>query len=334
MAATIFDAAGNIKKPDKIRFKDAFKVNTKLDFNNKFRTENDCHEYLANMRWPDGFVCPRCGNPKGYYLKARKKYECSECKYQVSATAGTAFHKTKTSLLIWFEAIWLVARDKQSISAAQLQNQFGIRKYKSAWTMLQKIRSMFEERSESLLKDLVEADETYIGGKAEGKRGRGAANKTIVLAAVEVNSKGNPGSIRMNAIEDTKSSTLVCELVNWTDWDATIKTDGHGGYNLLDEFRKHFTVVIGSDKKASEELPWVHTFFSNLKSWLLGRFHGVSKKHLKRYLAEFVYRTNRRFIEKNLFTYVFRRCVTSGRCPYYRELVDEETIYFTSEILN
>ena len=98
MAATILDVAGNIQKPVKNRIKDAFKVNTKLDFNNKFRTEHDCHEYLANMRWPDGFVCPRCGNPKGYYLKTRKKYECSECKYQVSATAGTVFHKTKISL--------------------------------------------------------------------------------------------------------------------------------------------------------------------------------------------------------------------------------------------
>lgn len=301
-----------------------------IEFLDKFHTEEGCIQHIIELKFPDGFKCPRCGHTEYYRLKAARNLQCKRCRRQVSITADTVFHKTRTSFRAWFFAIWMVSRDKKSISAKQLQEQFDING-QAAWTMLHKIRSALEEKKTRLLDGLIETDEAYIGGKAEGKRGRGAANKSIVQAGVEVARGKNReyvGKFRMQKVADVTDLSLLKPILEWTTKDSVIKTDGFRSYNIVSKFRKHIAIPLRSAKNASIELPHVHKIFSNFETWIQGRFHGVSDKHLPRYIAEFEYRTNRRFRKDKLFGYVINRCVTSGRSPFYKELIADKPVYF------
>ena len=184
---------------------------------------------------------------------------------------------------------------------------------------------------------MIETDEVYIGGKAVGKRGRGAANKSIVQAGVEVVSGKNGeyvGKIRMRKVSDVKSLSLLKPVLDWTTKESVIKTDGLKSYNILSKFRKHIAIPLIDPKNASVELPHVHKIFSNFQNWLQGRFYGVSDKHLPRYIAEFEYRMNRRHSLDSLFNLVINRCVKIGRAPYYKELIADNPVYFIPSKFN
>ena len=307
-----------------------------IEFLEKFHTEEACIQHIMKKKWPNGFVCSRCGHNMYYRLKTVRNLQCKQCSKQVSITANTVFHKTRTPFRAWFYAIWMIARDKKSISARQLEEQFSMN-CEAAWTMLQKIRSSLEEKKTIFLDGLIETDEAYIGGKAVGKRGRGAANKSIVQAGVEVVSGKNGEyvrKIRMQKVIDITSSSLLKPILKWTTKDSVIKTDGLKSYNSVSKFRKHIAIPLIDPKNASVELPHVHKIFSNFQTWLQGRFYGVSDKHLPRYIAEFEYRTNRRHSLDSLFDFVINRCVKIGRAPYYKELTADNPVYFIPLKLN
>jgi hypothetical protein len=157
---------------------------TLLEFQAQFPDEAACWAYLRRARWPDGFVCPRCGGQGGHFLASRRLEQCRKCRYQSSVTAGTVFHGTRVSLRVWFLGVFFLARHKQGISALQFQRDTGLGSYQSAWTLLHKLRSGLARLPAALLKGDVEADETYIGGYREGWIGRGAG-KTGVAVIVE-----------------------------------------------------------------------------------------------------------------------------------------------------
>src|SRR3972149_6882615 len=149
-----------------------------LEFQQRFATEEACQEALEKARWPQGFVCPRCGHGKACRLGPRNLLQCSACRRQASVTAGTVFHKTHTPLVKWFWAIWMVAQDKGGVSALRLARQLELR-YRTAWTMLHKLRKAMGQRDATYtLTGSIEMDDAFFGGAAAGKRGRGAANKT------------------------------------------------------------------------------------------------------------------------------------------------------------
>ncbi|MCI0467361.1 MAG: IS1595 family transposase, partial [Beijerinckiaceae bacterium] len=240
--------------------------------------------------------------------------------YQASPTAGTIFHKTRVPLRTWFLALFFVARHKKGISALQLQRDTGLGSYQTAWTMLHKIRSALRHRPEFPLRGLVEADEAYVGGAASGgKRGRGAPNKALVAGAVE-RRKHAAGSVRLAVVPHASQEELGPFVRGVIDArQATVLTDGWSGYgDLATQGAKHRAVVQGHPARAAQILPWIHKVFSNLKTWLRGTFHGVSPKHLPRYLQEFSYRFDRRAREAELFFFVLRRAVRGEPLPYAR----------------
>jgi transposase-like protein len=110
------------------------------EFQWKFATEEACQQYLAACRWPDGFVCPKCGNRRAYELANLRRWQCVGCRYQASLTAGTILHNTKTPLTVWFWAAYLMTTDKRGLSALLLQRQLGLSRYETAWMMLHKFR--------------------------------------------------------------------------------------------------------------------------------------------------------------------------------------------------
>jgi len=272
-------------------------------FVRKFSREEDCVKALADLRWPNGFICSKCQAAKAHHLKSRPRiFECASCGHQHSVTAGTVFHKTRTDLSKWFLAAFMIASDKRGVSALYVSKQLAIR-YDTAWTMCHKLRAALFEREGFELTRFVEIDEAFYGGYREkGRRGRAKNGKKamIVLAIekryVKVGTKNRwvAGAARIATIEDADMPTLTAFAKANVKPGTSIITDGWRGYNGLKAAGFDHTGVISPGALAGENLPFTHLMFSNLKAWLNGTFHGVSKKHLPRYLKEWNYRFNRR----------------------------------------
>ena len=292
---------------------------TLIEFQDQFPSEASCWEYLREVRWPGGFRCPRCDCRGSSLISTRGLEQCRSCRYQASVTAGTVFHKTRTPLRIWFLAVFFVARHKKGISALQFQKDAGIGSYQTAWTMLHKLRSALGRRAGELLSGLVEADEAYVGGPRPGSRGRHAANKSIVAVAVERRAH-SAGTAHLDVIPDVSFDSLGPFVRGAIEGrNATVLTDDwHGYWPLARNGVDHVSTKLGSGPRAGEVLPWVHKVISNLKTWLRGTFHGVSHKHLARYLGEYRYRLNGRWHEEDLFPAVLLRAVQGEPLPYHR----------------
>ncbi len=285
-----------------------------FQFQKRFATEARCRAYFLKHRWPEGFICPKCHHTSGYFIKTRLSYQCKKCHYQASATAGTIFHKTKTPLRKWFWMIFLLSQNKQSYSILGLQRLLKINLYKTAWLMAHKIRKALADRDAKYkLGGLIEMDDSYFGEKGvSGKRGRGAENKAKVLVSVKVNEWNDPVFANMTVVPKIDSSNISQVIDDKIKPDSTVKTDAFRAYNILKEHNLiHQKHIVGSLKNASRVLPWVHILISNCKAVLRGTHHGVSPKHLQRYLTEFCYRFNRRFWQGQLFDRMFTACITT-----------------------
>jgi transposase-like protein len=292
---------------------------TLLGLTDQFPDEASCWEYLKRVRWPKGFVCPRCESQNATFLESRKLWQCRACRKQVSLTAGTVLQGTRVPLRKWFVAMFFMARHKQGISALQLQRDLGLGSYQTAWTMMHKLRSGLTRRPHQLLNGVVEADETYVGGARRGKRGRGALNKSMVAVAVERRSLDQAGSAYLAVVADGSAEELGATVRGAVEGGSCLLTDGNTTYPALARTGvDHVRQVQGDPRRAGEILPWVHTIISNLKAWLLGTFRGVSHRHLPRYLIEFAYRLNRRGIADRLFFYLARRATENPPLPYRR----------------
>lgn len=146
-------------------------------FRQRFQTNESCREYLYQLRWPRGFVCPRCGAAGGYPIKGRSEYSCKHCHKQTSVTAGTVMHRTHLPLTVWFWAMYLVARDKRGISATQLSRELEIA-YSSAWYLLQRLRSAMGKRDQKyILSGTIELDDAYFGTPSVGGPARSPAGR-------------------------------------------------------------------------------------------------------------------------------------------------------------
>lgn len=295
---------------------------TLIEFQAQYPDEEQCYLALRRARWPEGFRCPRCGHDRSSWIAGRRLDQCRRCRHQASVTAGTILHRTRMPLRIWFLAIFFVARHKRGISALQLQRDTGLGSYQTAWTLLHKIRSALGPQTGNRLRGLVEVDETYVGSTHEhGLRGgREVGHKTIVAAAVEQRPH-TAGSLRLQVLEGITFERDLGPFVHGAidAAKATLRTDGLRSYlPLAAQGIRHDRQIEGHRSRASEILPWVHLVFTNLKAWLRGTFHGVSKKHMQRYLDEFTYRFNRRWKENELFGFVLARTVLGPPLPYHR----------------
>jgi len=267
----------------------------------RFGSDAQCRAYLYARRWPQGFCCLGCGHGAAYHHQKRLIEECAGCGKQHSLLAGTIFEQTKTGLARWFLAIWLVTSSKGGISAMELQRQMGFGSYQTAWSWLHKIRKAMVRPERGPLSERVEADETLVGGAKPGKRGRGAAGKTVVAGAVEAGrGKGRGrrlGRLRLQAVADASAESLEGFLAGNVAPPAAVTTDGWQGYAGLDRAgydHQPINLTAGWGD-AVLRLPAIHLVFGLAKRWLLGTHHGgVSTKHLQAYLDEYVFRFNRR----------------------------------------
>lgn len=266
---------------------------TLLEFEDWFATESACREYLRELRWPDGFRCPRCQHEAAWETR-RGLYRCARCDLQTSVTAGTIFQDTSKPLRVWFRALWHVTNEKSGVSALGLQRALGLGSYRTAWTWLHKLRRAMVRPGRDRLSGTVEVDEIYVGGERPGKRGRGAAGKALVVVAAEVEGP-RIGRIRLGRVADASAANLTPAVEAAVTPGSTIVTDEWNGYHRLPASGYVHQVIPRQAPVGENPLPRVHRVASLLKRWLLGTHQGaVRSSHLDYYLDEFTFRFNRR----------------------------------------
>src|SRR6516225_9237637 len=274
---------------------------TLRQFQVDFATEEDCQQYLAACRWPEGFVCPRCGHIRAYELVSQRRHQCVQCRHQVSLTSGTILHRTKIPLTHWFWAAYLMTIDKRGVSALLLQRQLGLTCYETAWMMLHKLRRAMVNAARETLRGEVEVDDTWIGGEQAGLQGsRQLKDRRAALVLVAIEKRGRAsGRTRMSVIPDFKAATIMSFLSKYVVPGSTIYTDGLKSFSgLLEVGFKHIVrnQPLRSELRrgARSAVPLADRAIGNLQQWLIGTYHGVSKGQLQVYLDEFIFRHNRR----------------------------------------
>ncbi len=275
---------------------------TLAEFNAWFSDEASCRAYLERLRWPAGFLCPRCRETRAWSLSDGRR-RCAACRFHTTVTAGTIFADTRLPLTTWFAAAWYLTSQKQGVSALGLQRVLGLSRYETVWTILHKLRRAMVRPGRDRLCGEIEVDESYVGGPVPGKRGRGALGKAIVAIAVEALRTGmksqrvGSGRIRLARITDCSQLSLTGFCEEAITAGSVIYTDHWSGYNELGNtgFTHHPTNISASGDPAHVAMPRVHRVASLLKRWLLGTHQGgISVRQLDYYLDEFVFRFNRR----------------------------------------
>ena len=261
-------------------------------FFKKFPDESACRQYLEQRLWNGKPVCPHCKNDeKIYRYKNGKLFKCSSCKKQFQVTTNTIYEFSNLPLQKWFLAFYLISTHKKGISSIQLSKFLGITQ-KSAWYLAHKIRYMLlYNTTQKPLKNIIECDETYVGGKYRGKRGRGSENKTPVFGMLQRN-----GELMIQPVENTKRKTIEPIIYQHVKIGSHIMTDEWWAYsklsvNFIHEIVQHGVreYVRGNVHVNSLEGAW-----SLLKRSFRGVYHRPSKKHLDKYCAEFQFKYNTR----------------------------------------
>ena len=266
---------------------------TLMELETRFQTEADCLAYLHALRWPAGWRCPRCGGQRAWRMQ-RRLWLCRDCGQQASVLAGTVLQDTKLPLPLWLRAMWQVTSQKNGLSALGLQRVLGLGSYRTAWTLLHKLRRAMVRPGRDRLDGVVEVDETYWGRlETGGPTGRWIEHKTIVGMAVQRHRQGI-GRIRLACLPDVRRATLHRFITQNVAPGSTVITDGFNAYRALTGYN-HVRSIQRWQKAEKRYLPRVHRVASLLKRWLLGTHQGaVRRDHLEDYLNEFTFRFNRR----------------------------------------
>ncbi len=285
---------------------------TAAQFDALFQTEDDCRRYLIVRRWPEGVVCPRCGNPKVYALASGHHWQCTQCApggptgYRFSHLTGTIFENTNKPLKDWFRVVHLMLVSKKGMSALQIKRYMGFGSYETAWLMCHKVRVALTEDIDQLA-GIVEVDETFVGGLAknrhkdkrgDGSSGTGGAGKSIIVGAVK-----RKGNVVARAIANVQSETLTAFVREAVSHKVSLLcTDAFPGYRKL---AREYPIHSVDHAKGQYVVGAVHTqtiegFLSLIKRGIMGNFHKVSRKYLPLYVAEFQFRYNNR-LNVNIF---------------------------------
>ena len=282
-----------------------------------FNNEEVCKNALAESRWGDDVICPKCGK---HHCTKRKdgRFRCNKCKYNFSCTIGTIFHNSNLPLQKWFIAMYLISSHKKGISSHQIARDCEITQ-KTAWYMLQKIRTLFPQDDSRGLDGEVEIDEMYLGGreinkheckKTEGNQGRSTKTKTPIFGMVE-RGKGHVVVVKVN---DTKAKTLMPIIKQFVKDNAHVITDELVSYKGLSKEGYLHDVIDHGLKMYSDgngiTTNSIEGFWAHFKRMVFGMYHFVSKKYLQRYVDEAVYRWNTRKADESVrFADMFHRSI-------------------------
>lgn len=274
------------------------------EFYRRYGTEEQCHAALIAMRWPDGFVCPKCGGTKHSYTAIRRIFQCSACRAQTSARAGTIFHKSTTPLTKWFLGMHLITSAKNDIASLELARQLGV-KWDTAWLIKQKLMEVMRQRNSIYrLGGDVQIDDAYLGGEKPakpGKTGRSAEGKIPFVIAVETRD-GKPIHIQLRRLPDFTQKALADYAAANLQPGTWVISDGLSCFpGVIEAGMRHLPVVTGNGRPTHPFFTWVNIGLGNIKSAIVGTCRSFDSQHADRYLASYEWRFNRRFdLTKNI----------------------------------
>jgi transposase-like protein len=289
------------------------------------------HQYLVDLRWPDGVVCPHCGGKEHSYTTTRKIWRCKVCKKQFSVRVGTIFEDSPIGLDKWLSAVWMIANAKNGISSCEIARSIGVTQ-KTAWFILHRIRTAMQSGSFEMLSGDVEADETYIGGKAEnmhewkrlcsGIQGRGTVGKAIVFGVLQRNTKEQPSQVKVKMVKNTQKPTLQTAVRERVEPGANLYTDALQSYNGMDEFVHQTVDHITEYVWGNVHTNGIENYWSLFKRTLRGTYVSCNVSHLSKYLDEQTYRfNNRRQNDSTRFDDVL--AMVAGKRLTYAELIQK-----------
>lgn len=283
-----------------------------MSFFKRINTEDKAHKLIWAAKFNGKeFVCPRCGCESYYQLSTEKEIrQCQGCRHHCRLRVDTIFNNSKLSLLTWVRAIYFVMQGKRGLSALELQSRLGLGSYRTAWRMLQKIRRSLQCRDERYkLKEIIELDGTGFGSQANN-------NQKTVLVAIETKEwKDKSGKLKTKAgfakvVVAPEQKEEVQKFLDKNVQPGTmVNTDGGQAVIHIEGYDHDYQIMDSKRENVDRWLPWVHRFISNAKTWILGTHHGVRKKYLELYLAEYTYRFNRRHDPDSLFHRALCACV-------------------------
>jgi len=279
-----------------------------IKFNRQFKDDSSCYEYLAAVKWAGNkYKCKKCGNDK--YCKGKKPHSrrCIKCRHDESPTAGTMFDKCKFSLLVAFNIVFKISTKKKGMSSLELSREFELRQM-TAWDFKWKVQQAMQSSKQYPLEGEVHADEFFIGGPEEEKRGRSKGEKRLVIVALEKVTEG-VGRAYAQIIETASSEEFKPFFNAYVSRKANVVTDEWAGYAPL---KKEYPNLKQIPSREGKNFPELHIHIMNLKGWLRGIHHHCSRERLQGYLDEYHFRYNRRNSLKTIFDVIIRRMITNN----------------------
>ncbi len=274
-------------------------------FHKQFPDDESCLEHMMAKRFGGlETTCPKCGEHGRFYRMTRERaYVCQHCKHQVHPTAGTFMHRTRLPLHKWFMAMWMFTTSRHGVAAKELERQLDV-SYPTAWRMAHQIRKhMAETDGEWPLGGVVEADETYIGGRRSGgKRGRGAPGKTVVFGMLE-----RGGDVMARVVPNVRKDTLLPLIWRNVEHGSVVHTDELRSYRGMPFHHETVNHGAGEYVRGGSHVNSIEGFWSRLKLAIRGTHVHVSGKHLSKYVKEFEYRYNRRNRPETMFAELVAR---------------------------
>lgn len=291
-----------------------FKGTNLIDFMERFSNEEKCKEYLVEIKWSNGFICSKCSNTQ-YWMNKNDPYVrvCKDCRHINSATSNTLFHKVKFGLRKAFLILFEMSTTTKGCSSPVLARKYGINQ-KSAWLFMTKVRKAMASNGGYPITGNCEVDEILMGGKHEGKPGRGAAGKKKVSLVVEKNVRG--GITRAYGVRIANFSTpeLLKVFDRHIHLDAAVETDLWRSYRPISEIWK----ITQSKSNPIENFKTIHRFIQQLKGWIRGIYHHITDHYLQGYLDEFCFRMNRHLLKNSIFNSLVVRMMAHLPVPRHK----------------
>lgn len=288
-----------------------FKGQNLVAFTERFKTDEDCKEYLAELKWRAGYTCRRCKHTKASIRKDHSRC-CTRCKTVETATANTLFHKVKFGIRKAFLIAFELTASTKGMSDSQIAKRYGISR-PTAWLFTKKLRKAMRSTESLEMEGDVQVDEFVVGGQEIGKQGRSYdSNKAKAVCAIELTQNKGVKRVYIRAIDDYSSKSLRGIFDAHISKNAEVTTDGWRGYKPLKKEYKIDQVKSEPGKNFIQ----MHTIIHQVKSWIRTTFAHVDRGHIQKYFDEYCFRINRSIFKDTIFHKLMERVVASTHFSY------------------
>ena len=293
-----------------------FKSESIIDFFDRYKTDKDCLEYLASIKWRDGFTCVKCHHKKFTIRKSNYARDCNLCHHIESSTANTLFHKVKFGVRKAFTIVFEMSAATKSVSSSQMARRLNVTR-QTAWLFMHKVRIAMKSSELHPISGQILVDEFVFGGKEDLKQGRSNdSKKKKIVVAVEVDKKRGVKRAYFKSIDNYSSKELNKVFVSHISSDAKITTDKWKGYLPLKK-DYHITQIKSNVSDFFE----VNTIIHQLKAGLRSVYSWMHQGHLEKYLDEYSYRLNRSIHKQTIFDNLINRMMNNKHISYQEIII-------------